>query len=97
MSSGWFDCIEPSLTTSLEGKQFVQFQGEAEKKDLIEELTQFCPTKRFGTVEPPRTHVKELYTPCTHCNDVVQEGSRRFDALEPVHKHPEHLASPLKM
>ena len=24
MSSGWFDCTEPSLTTSLEGKQFVQ-------------------------------------------------------------------------
>ena len=29
-----------------------------------------------------RVLVKELYTPCTHCNDVVQEGSRRFDALE---------------
>ena len=24
MSSGWFDCTEPSLTTSLEGKQGVQ-------------------------------------------------------------------------
>ena len=24
MSSWWFDCIEPSLTTYLEGKQFVQ-------------------------------------------------------------------------
>ena len=24
MSSGWFDCTEPSLTTSLEGKQSVQ-------------------------------------------------------------------------
>ena len=24
MSSGWFDCTEPSLTTFLEGKQFVQ-------------------------------------------------------------------------
>ena len=23
MSSGWFDCTEPSLTTSLEGKQSV--------------------------------------------------------------------------
>ena len=23
MSSGWFDCTEPSLTTSLEGKQGV--------------------------------------------------------------------------
>ena len=24
MRSGWFDCTEPSVTTSLEGKQFVQ-------------------------------------------------------------------------
>ena len=24
MSSGWFDCTEPSLTTSLQGKQGVQ-------------------------------------------------------------------------
>ena len=24
MRSGWFDCTEPSLTTSLEGKQGVQ-------------------------------------------------------------------------
>ena len=37
----------------------------------------------FGTVDPPRTHMKELYTPCYLCHDVVREGSRRFDALEP--------------
>ena len=30
-----------------------------------------------------RIHVKELYTPCYLCDDVVREGSRRFDALEP--------------
>ena len=39
--------------------------------------------RRFGTVEPPRTHVKELYTPCYLCDDVV--------------RHPAHLASPVKM
>ena len=27
--------------------------------------------------------MKELYTPCYLCHDVVREGSRRFDALEP--------------
>ena len=37
---------------------------------------------REGSV--PRTHVKELYTPCYLCNDVVREGSRRFNALELV-------------
>ena len=39
--------------------------------------------KMFGIVKPPRTHVKELYTPCFLCDEVVREGSRRFDALEP--------------
>ena len=41
-----------------------------------------CDERRFGTVEPPQTHVKQLYTLCYICNDVVREGSRRFDALE---------------
>ena len=27
--------------------------------------------------------MKELYMPCYLCHDVVREGSRRFDALEP--------------
>ena len=37
----------------------------------------------FGLVEPFRTHVKKLYTHCSLCDEVVQEGSRRFDAVEP--------------
>ena len=40
--------------------------------------------ERFGIVDPPQTHVRNLYTPCflctaRHlylCNDVVREGSR---------------------
>ena len=31
----------------------------------------------FGTVEPSRTYVKELYTPCYVCNDVVREDWRK--------------------
>ena len=42
-----------------------------------------CSWRRFGTVEPPRTRVKEVYIPCYLCEDVVQEGSMRFDVLEP--------------
>ena len=38
--------------------------------------------RRFGTVEPPRAHVKELYTPYHFCNNVVQEGSRNFDVVQ---------------
>ena len=37
---------------------------------------------KFGTVEPPQTHVKELYTPCYPCDDMVRKGQKRFDALE---------------
>ena len=41
------------------------------------------PTRRFGTVEPPRTQVKEVYLPCKHCEGVGRAGSRRFAVLEP--------------
>ena len=41
MSSEWLDCIEPSLTTSLEGKQFVQdayapVRGSSSASNLLE-------------------------------------------------------------
>ena len=34
-------------------------------------------------VQPPQTHVINLYTPCYLCEDVVRVGSMRFDVLEP--------------
>ena len=43
-----------------------------------------CSWRRFDA----RTHVKELYTPCYLCHDVVREGSRRFAALEPPRTTP---------
>ena len=41
MSSGWFDCTEHSLTTSLDGKQFVQdayalVRGSSSASNLLE-------------------------------------------------------------
>ena len=53
-----------------------------------------CSWRRFGTVEPPQTQVKEVYIPCYLCEEavrsrfdviehVVREGSMRFDVLEP--------------
>ena len=35
-------------------------------------------------VEPLRTHVKDFYTPCFLCTEVVREGSRRFEGVEPL-------------
>ena len=78
MRSGWFDCTEPSLSTSLQGKQGVQgayalVRGGSTIPNLL------C--LRYGRT--PRTHVTKLYTLCYLCNDVVREGSTRFDVLEP--------------
>ena len=41
MSSGWFDSTEPSITTSLEGKHFVQdayalVRGSSSASNLLE-------------------------------------------------------------
>ena len=39
---------------------------------------------RFDVLEPPRTYVKKLYTPFFLCTEVVREGSRRFEGVEPL-------------
>ena len=36
-----------------------------------------------ATVEPPRTQVTNLSTPCSLCDVVVHVGSMRFEVLEP--------------
>ena len=36
----------------------------------------------FGTVEPLRTHVKDFYTPCFLCTEVVREGSSEDEVRE---------------
>ena len=33
---------------------------------------------------PLRTHVKDFNTPCFLCTEVVREGSRRFEGVEPL-------------
>ena len=43
-------------------------------------------SQEVGVVEPLRPHVIELYTPCKLFDAVVQEGSRRFDGLEPTRR-----------
>ena len=57
-----------------------------------------CSWRRFGTIEPPRTHVKEVYIPCYLCEDEVREGSMRFDVLDlPEPVHIAHPVSPEEM
>ena len=46
------------------------------------ELPQISKYVRFGTVEPPRTYVKELQLSSYLCNNVVREGSRRVKGVE---------------
>ena len=45
----------------------------------------------FGIVEPPRTHVIDLYTPCFLCTEVVRGGSLRLNHPEQVYRYHTHL------
>ena len=56
MSSGWFDCTEPSLSTSLQGKQGVQGAYALVRGGS----STGCPSiamrpHEFDVLEPPRT------------------------------------------
>ena len=77
--SGWFNCSEPPPTIS---NHF-----SAEKVMHVQvtwiSLGWVCGSKRFGIVEPLRTHVVDLYTPCFLCIEAVHKGSRRFAAVKP--------------
>ena len=69
MRSGWFDCTEPSLSTSLQGKQGVQgayalVLGGSSTSNLLEPTRTTAiysvagvrvGSMRFDVLEPPRT------------------------------------------
>ena len=70
MSSGWFDCTEPSLSTSLQGKQGVQgahaiVRGGSRTANLI---------------EPTRNHI---ITEIARFREVCHRRSGWFDFTEP--------------
>ena len=48
---------------------------------LVQSLTTSLQKFRYSRTTP--NSVKQLYTPCYLCSDVVREGSKRFDVLEP--------------
>ena len=69
-SSGWFDCTEPSLCTSLQGKQGVQGA---------------CALVRGGSstsnlIEPTRNHIS---TEIARCREGCHMSSGWFDFTEP--------------
>ena len=69
MSSGWFDCTEPSLSTSLQGKQGVQgayalVRGGSSTSNLIESS-------------------RNIITEIARCVGFCHMGSGWFDCTEP--------------
>ena len=69
-SSGWFDCTEPSPTTSLQGIQGVQGA--------------ICTgSGRFKHIEPPRTFSNFLLTAIAMYIDCFHMSAGWFDCTEP--------------
>ena len=70
MSSGWFDCTEPSPTTSLQGIQGVQGA--------------ICTSSgRFKHIEPNRTFSNFILTEIARYIDFFHTSSGWFDCTEP--------------
>ena len=103
-STTWCACVNVSCLKSVLSSGVSLQRGSSVR---VGEYTVYSLASRAGkamfchTVEPPRTHVTKLYTPCYLCNDVVREGLRRFDVLEPPRtssQHPAYLvAAPVTM
>ena len=78
MSSGWFNCTEPSLTTSLQGKQGVQgacalVRGGSSASNLLEphhrrdnKVYRFL-SHEFGVVRLYRTFSNYIFTGEARC------------------------------
>ena len=69
MSSGWFDCTEPSLSTSLQGKQSVQGAYALVRGGLKH-------------IEPHRTYSNENITEITRCGEACHMSLVWFDCTE---------------
>ena len=107
MSSGWFDCTEPTLSTSLQGKQGVQgayalVRGGFSTSNLIEPTVR--TTMRFITEiarcrkVSVRSNHPELM--CQNSPHLAISVMKWFDVLEPPrtrHKHHAHLVSPAEV
>ena len=95
MSSGWFDCTEPSLSTSLQGKQGMQ--GVAPLFGVVQaHRTSYIATGEtryagclctssgwFKHVEPRRTFSNQIITEIARCLEFCHMSSGWFYCTEP--------------
>ena len=74
MSSGWFDCTEPSLCTLLHGKQGVQGayaigRGGSSTSNLFEPTRTTTSSGWFKHIEPLRTYSNHNSTEIARCGE----------------------------
>ena len=90
MSSGWFDCTEPSLSTSLQGKQGVHGTyalvqgGSSTSNHFITEIAR-CGvfTHEFGVIRPYRNFSINIVKGETRCAGCLCTSSGWFKHIEP--------------
>ena len=95
-SSGWFDCTEPSLSTSLLGKQGLcsssgWFKHIEPRRTLsnyiiteVERFVEFCTCSGlFTCIEPPRTFSNHIITKIARYVEFCHTSSGWFDCTEP--------------
>ena len=98
MYSGWFDCTEPSLTSSLQGKQGVQgayalVRGGSSTSNLLEPHhlrdNKVCRvfSHEFGVVRLYGTFSKYIFTGETRCAGCLCTSSGWFMRIEPLSNH----------
>ena len=105
MSSGWFDCTEPSLSTSLQGKQGVQVlmhlfgvvQAHRTSSNLPEPHhyrdSKVCRvlSHEFGVVRPYRTFSVYIVTGETRSAGCLCTSSGWFKHIEPPRTFSNHI------
>ena len=105
MSSGWFDCTEPSLTTYLQGKQGVQgacalvrvVQAHRTSSNLLEPHhrrdSKVCRvlSHEFGVVRLYRTFSNFIFTGETRCAGCLCTSSGWFKRIEPPRTFSNHI------
>ena len=105
MSSGWFDCTEPSLSASLQGKQGVQgayglvrvVQAHRTSSNLLEShhnrVSKVCRvlSHEFGVVRLHRTFSIHIVTGETRCAGCLCTSSGWFKHIEPPRTFSNHI------
>ena len=105
MSSGWFDCTEPSLSTSLQGQQGMQgvvhlfgvVQAHRTSLNLLERHhykdSKVCRvlSHEFGVVRLYRTFSIYIVTEIARCAGCLCTCSWLFKHIEPLRTFSNHI------